>query len=204
MRKIYVIGGSKGYANWMQGEITNKMEKANLVVLTGGEDVSPSMYGEKKHPRTGNNKQRDVEEKQEAEKAINLGIPICGVCRGSQFISSILAGGKLVQHQYNPGNHKMKTYDGKELMVTSTHHQAQYPFNLPKTDYKILGWTKDISPYHEGGNEEEMNPPLECEVVYYPKIKALGIQPHPEYMPENHETVKYFQNLLNKLLDETL
>ena|SRR5690606_23968879 len=124
-----------------------------------------------------------------------------------------MAGGKLVQHQNNPGTHLMITSEGKVLMVSSTHHQAQYPFNLPENQYKILGWTDNMLQFHEGGNKEEMNPPVECEVVYYPEIDALGIQPHPEFLYDEYhdkpyegyeETIEWFRETLDKFLNNKL
>lgn len=88
--------------------------------------------------------------------------------------------GKLIQDQPNPEyTHKIKTFDGKELVITSTHHQAMYPFDMDKKDYKIIAWTEGMLKHHEGGNKEELNPEKECEIVYYPSTNCLGIQGHP-------------------------
>ena len=113
--------------------------------------------------------------------------------------------GLLVQHQNNPSfYHKIKTYDGKELEMTSTHHQAAFPFNLPKENYKILGWTENMLDFHQDGNQQEMHPEKECEVVYYPKTNCLGIQPHPEMMKIESEGVRWCQNLLLKFANNEL
>ena len=107
-RKIYVIGNDYQYANWMGGKLTNTMEEADLVVMTGGEDVTPTVYGEKIGRYIGCNPERDAEEILEFEKAMQLGIPIIGICRSSQMLSA-LNGGKVVQHQPNSYSHLMKT-----------------------------------------------------------------------------------------------
>jgi len=73
-RKIYVVGGSKSYANWMEPSfITNDITNADLVLFTGGEDVTPALYGESENPRTGNNLDRDMKELEEFKKAKELG-----------------------------------------------------------------------------------------------------------------------------------
>jgi hypothetical protein len=114
-------------------------------------------------------------------------------------------GGLLVQHQNNPSYmHEIKTYDGHTLDISSTHHQAAFPYNLPKDKYKILGWTDNMLPFHEGGNREEMNPEKECEIVYYPKGNCLGIQGHPEALDLKHPTIAYLRDLLNKFLSNQL
>lgn len=112
--------------------------------------------------------------------------------------------GMLVQNQPNPGGHMMKTFDGKDLRVTSTHHQAMYPFNMDSEDYKILGWTEGMLEFHVGGNDEELNPPKECEIVYYPKTRCLAIQSHPESMAFDHPTNIWLRDIFDKFMNQTL
>lgn len=206
-RKIYVVGESTCYANWMRGELVNKMDNADLVVFTGGEDVDPSFYGKKPNPTTGSNIFRDRREEQAFHTAKNLGKHIIGICRGSQFLC-VMNGGILVQNQDNPLYiHPIKTYDDKEILISSTHHQAQFPFELDKKDYKIIGWTENLNGYHEGETRDsELNPPVECEIVYYPKNKCLGIQGHPEYSEclRNQKTMDYLHNLLDNFMEDKL
>lgn len=117
-----------------------------------------------------------------------------------------MSGGRLVQHQQNPySEHPIEVLDGKKLMITSSHHQAQFPFDLPKNDYKIIGWTNGISKFHENGEQEEMNPERECEIVFYKNTKVLGIQGHPEWMFDpKHPTIIYLRGLLNDLLENKI
>lgn len=205
MRKIHVVGGGARYANWMEGALVDKIKDADLVVFTGGEDVDPDFYGHSHHPTTGSNKTRDRVEQIAFNEASKLKKPMIGICRGSQFLC-VMNGGVLVQHQQNPSYlHNIKTYDGKELEITSTHHQAAYPFDLPKEQFKVLGWTKGISKFHEDGNKEEMNPEVECEIVHYPAGRCLGIQGHPEALnAEKHPTIPYLQSMLNLFMDNKL
>ena len=208
-RKIYVVGMALVYANWMEGEIVENMEDADLVLFTGGEDVSPELYKESKHYTTSNNPSRDRYEVEEYLKAKNLGKPCCGICRGSQFLC-VMSGGKLIQHQSHPGEkHEIFTKDGKTIRVTSSHHQAQLPYNLPLEDYTILGWTKDLLGFHKDGNNNEINPELECEDVIYHKTNCLGIQSHPEWCYPPHSPseivmIDYYQSLLTKFLNKEL
>ena len=207
-RKIYVVGGSNGYANWMEGELTGKMMEADLVLFTGGEDVTPSLYNEPAHPETYSNIHRDLREKAVFEQAVDLNKHIIGICRGGQFVC-VASGGKLVQHQQNPSfMHDIITHDGKTLSISSTHHQAQFPWNMPATldNFKILAWTEGISKFHFDGNGQEIvGNGIECEIVYYPETKALGIQGHPEMMfdPE-HPTIIYLRDLLDKHMKDAI
>lgn len=208
-RNIYVIGGHEGYATWMSGRIVDRMDDADLVCLTGGEDVSSHLYGEKAHPTTYANGSRDKYEVREFKRAQALGIPVIGICRGSQFACA-MAGGKLVQDQHNPSFlHDIETIDGQHVLVSSTHHQAAYPWNLEPAAFTVIGWSVSLSPYHQGGDCEEMvlgkvPGEKECEIVHYPAIRTIGIQSHPEMLygePEHEPMIDYMRSLLNKHLE---
>lgn len=185
--KIFIVEQKKGqfydYPNWIKDSIVvDTLEEADLVLFAGGEDVSPILYNEPRGRCTNSNWERDYFECEVFAEAKRLNKHILGICRGSQFIC-VMAGGSLVQDQNNPRYyHEIKVEGEKDILITSTHHQAQYPFVLPNEEYKIIGYTNNISPFHVNGYGEELNPNKECEIVYYPKIKALGIQGHPEKM----------------------
>lgn len=208
-RRIFVVGSSKGYASWMGGSLVDTMEESNLVVFTGGQDVCPLVYNQTDiHPRTYYTLERDNAEIEAYNKALKLGKKMIGICRGHQLLSA-LNGALLIQDQSNPGNHLMKTHDDKNFLINSLHHQGVYPFNLPKDDYYILGYTQDLLKYHENGRKEEMYPPVEVEVIYFPKTKCLGIQCHPEmmsYYEHSHfdNATDYFRMLLNRFMFDNI
>jgi hypothetical protein len=215
-RKIYIVGGGAAYANWMQGVIVPNMKDADLVVFTGGEDVTPALYNRAPHPTTYYNRTRDIEEQIEFNNALLANKPMIGICRGSQFLC-VMAGGILVQNQRHPNWHPIETSDGKIIMVTSTHHQRQYPWTLPNDAYNIIGWC-NLSPYSQGESEDDdlsRDPSVasesleEVEICYYKKINALAIQSHPEMVygrsdPACKEYIEYVQGLLNKLMNKEL
>ena len=193
------------YTNWLPNvKIADRPEDSDVILFLGGEDVNPILYGEDPHPRTQFNTERDKYELKFFDQAFKEGIPMLGICRGSQFICAMQPRGKLVQDQPNPGAHMMRTHDGLELMVSSTHHQAQYPFNMHAKDYKVLGWTENMLQRHEDGERKEMNPEKECEVVYYPKIRALGIQPHPEMLDYHSPANEWFRKVFYAMLNDEL
>jgi gamma-glutamyl-gamma-aminobutyrate hydrolase PuuD/gamma-glutamylcyclotransferase (GGCT)/AIG2-like uncharacterized protein YtfP len=215
-RNIYIVNqhgySNSGYINWMEGTRVNNMEDADLVCFTGGEDVDPALYDDVEGYKTYFNKQRDDFELQEYEKAKALGKPMIGICRGSQLLC-VLNGGKLIQHMNHPGGHNITTNDGQVIEATSTHHQMQYPFNLPEKEYELLAWANELSNCHLDGHNQEIKFPSfafhdnrikEPEIVFYPKNKCLAIQMHPEYFDPSlpSVTLTYLRNLINtKLLN---
>jgi putative glutamine amidotransferase len=67
------------------------------VLLTGGEDIEPSLYNEDRHPATKDAEPgRDDLELAIARRAIDADLPIFAICRGLQ-VMNVAAGGTLVQ-----------------------------------------------------------------------------------------------------------
>ena len=96
------------------------------------------------------------------------------------------------------GTHPI-TNGTKEYEITSTHHQMQYPFNLPSDIYEVLYYTPHRLSNHYYGDKIFSNPVYESEVVYYHKPglpKCLAIQGHPEYMRSNSPVVIMLNELI--------
>lgn len=206
-KKVYVVQGWDGMMAFLSPdkfERVNNIESCDMVIFPGGEDVHPSLYGEKAHEETAPKLARDLYELNLYKKAVRLNKFILGICRGSQLICALQHKGRLVQHQQNRLQHSMQTFDNKILTVNSTHHQAQFPFEMDKSDYKLLGWSENVSSYHRDGNNKELAPERECEIVYYPKAKALGIQYHPEDLDYGCQTNVWTRNLVDRFLNEEL
>lgn len=79
------------------------VETHDAVVLMGGEDVHPVIYGgqtgyvaEGAHALTA-----DLAQMVAIERAVELGRPLLGICRGAQLINVVL-GGTMVQHLDSP------------------------------------------------------------------------------------------------------
>lgn len=207
--KIYVVGGDNIYARWIpNGKIVNNLEDADIVLFTGGEDVDPSFYGEEPYPTTFSNIARDKYEQKIFKVAKKLKKKMIGICRGSQFLC-VMSGGKLVQHQENPNFiHPIFLNKYGEIQITSTHHQAQYPYDLHYENYRIIGYSHHKqSRIHLNGKGEELFSlyTKEAEIVVYPKTKCLAIQGHPEIEPfYSGEEYKDSRNKLNKVLNDFL
>jgi putative glutamine amidotransferase len=67
------------------------------LVLTGGADVGPELYGAEREPLTDIRPDRDAAEMRLVRRALELDMPVLGVCRGMQLLA-VAAGGRLHQH----------------------------------------------------------------------------------------------------------
>jgi putative glutamine amidotransferase len=69
------------------------LEGADALVLTGGEDIDPSWYGEPPSPHLGRvDRERDLFELALFATARHREMPILGICRGIQLINVALGG----------------------------------------------------------------------------------------------------------------
>jgi putative glutamine amidotransferase len=109
------------------------------LVLAGGTDVNPAVYGAATDPRSETpDTPRDEMEQRLLREALAADLPVLAICRGLQLFNVIHAGGTLAQHI---DGHKLannETHDGEiyentqlarvlgagVLRVNSRHHQA--------------------------------------------------------------------------------
>ena len=211
--KVFCTGSS--YTSWLKDvELVKEIKDADLVMFTGGEDISPALYGELEVGKeTYVNVSRDRVEERMFHEALELGIPMIGICRGGQLLNA-LSGGKMIQHvtgHHSP--HTIKTSEGEFYVMSSCHHQMMYPYHLEeKEDFELLAWSADPQSrtYLNGKNEEwedEETEMLLCEsafaepeIIFYPKTKCLCIQGHPEFSQVPDQTIKYLLKLVDTLL----
>ncbi len=120
------------------------------MLLSGGEDIHPSFYGQESEPWLGGtNPERDRSEIGLVKRWLPLGRPLLGICRGHQ-IFNVALGGSLYQdiaghipqaldHAYSPARPMEQTIHSVTLTapsrlasileeptfeVNSAHHQA--------------------------------------------------------------------------------
>ena len=186
--------------------IQRLVENFDGFLLTGGQDVSPKLYGEEILSECGQiNQQRDKMEQILIKQVIELDKPMLGICRGIQILNTVL-GGTLYQDlpmQYSSeiDHHMMPPYDRvvhkvilneeaplysilnvKEIGVNSYHHQA----------IKDLSEKLKIAAVSEDGI---------IEGVYMPGKKfVLATQWHPElsYLKDEN-SMKIFNAFVNAI-----
>ncbi|MCX6996540.1 MAG: gamma-glutamyl-gamma-aminobutyrate hydrolase family protein [Kiritimatiellaeota bacterium] len=179
------------------------------LLLTGGGDVDPALYGAPPHPRTGDiSAPRDALEQQLITRFLEMGRPVFGICRGIQILS-VACGGHLVQHVpdwmategrgadegHSPASgdavHAIRFAPGSLLddalrgttAVNSHHHQAVDPLHLGR-GLRITAWS--------GAGVVEA-----VEGVDLP-APVLAVQWHPERMADGQAPAA--QSLLRLLL----
>ncbi len=191
MYKVAIIGHDdlviRMFRNTDMAEVTvlenplkeaERPDKYDLVVFTGGSDVTPWLYGEK-NTTSHNNLNRDIREVLWFHRFLNTSK--VGICRGGQFLFS-MSGGIMQQHIEGHGeSHKLNFLIWDPMLgnsVTSTHHQHMAK---PRGDMSVLAQAPD------GKNE----------IIWCANSRSLCFQPHPEY--DDEICRKLFFWYLNKL-----
>ena len=159
-------------------------EECDILVLTGGADIDPSLYGESKMPGTYTHERRDLIEMDAYRRAPNAFK--FGICRGGQLLN-VLNGGKLWQHIEGHAYHHpmVDKRTGQSIITSSIHHQM---FRV--TDEAIIIATCNEAVYKRAefdawSSDEDEHPDDDVEVCYYPKTRSLCIQGHPEVGPRD-------------------
>ncbi|SHK67529.1 gamma-glutamyl-gamma-aminobutyrate hydrolase family protein [Desulforamulus aeronauticus] len=166
------------------------LDKIDGLLLSGGVDVDPLLFGEEPLPSLGSIcPERDTFELALTRRALTLGLPILAVCRGLQVLN-IAAGGNVLQdigsHIAKPlkhdqqaplwyGTHSIEVLPGSRLaaifgektIVNSFHHQAVARI---AAGFLATAWSSD-------GVVEAMESSSSSFIV--------GIQCHPECMWEH-------------------
>lgn len=204
MKSVYIVGGGNGeyrkLFSSMGFALAESLREASLVCFTGGEDVTPALYGDHKHPHTYNNPDRDEVEKAAFGKALLLNIPMVGICRGGQFLN-VMNGGRMYQHVTNHcrPHSIVDCITGETVYVSSTHHQMIMP-----TKEALLVATANLDSEREwfdGGMKRRDASKEGIEVVFYQESKSLCFQPHPEFGDVEYEGLRvYFASLLTRYM----
>lgn len=179
------------------------VDRVDGLLLTGGNDVAPVLYGETKETFCGeNDPRRDRMEARLIELALQADKPVFGICRGLQILNVVL-GGTLYQD--------LKTQTGTEIT-----HSMDKPYDrtvhevniLPDTPLAALygpGTQAVNSRHHQG--IKGLAPALRAqavasdgliEAVYLPEYRFVqAVQWHPEHRWQAAES----QSLLRSFVD---
>lgn len=176
-------------------------EDADIVIWTGGEDISPFLYGQKQMLKTHPHPARDLQEV-DYFKRLSCETPKVGICRGAQLLN-VLSGGSMYQDVNNHGGRVHDIMDfvsQRVLKVNSIHHQMMIPSNGA---FLIAGAkeatkkenTHGAVSYTSAGRAQSWD---DVEACYYEHSNSLCVQWHPEYHKNTDEGREYFFDLIDK------
>jgi len=170
------------------------LDAVDGLLLTGGEDVNPSMYGEQPHPKLKSvNDRRDSTEISLILEAKRRRTPVLAICRGIQVINVAL-GGTLIQDIRAQCAGSLDHDDGSPR-TSRTHGITVEPGSLAAT---ALGTTEcDVNSLHHQAVKDvsrelrvsarSTDGIIEGLESSDPDWWMLAVQWHPEEMTESPE-----------------
>jgi putative glutamine amidotransferase len=159
------------------------LRRLDALVLAGGADIGPGLYGEEAGPLTHSRADRDRGEIALVRAAIGMDLPVLGVCRGMQLLA-VAHGGRLHQHLPDVlGHDNHRPISGPKF--------GWHPVDLKPGSraHALLGESVTVNSFHHQGIADPggLEPTGWCpedgliEVVEDPaRSFAVGVQWHPE------------------------
>lgn len=177
---VHEAGGRPVVLPPLTGGAGETIEGLDGLVLPGGPDLDPALYGADPDPRTdATSPDRDAAEPALLRAAIAADLPVLGICRGMQLMVAV-AGGALVQD--------MDGHTGGPRVYT------RHPVGtVPGTRLaELVGPHLDVPSYHHQGIADPgpltvsaYAPDGTVEAVEEPSARfRLGVLWHPEQDPD--------------------
>ena len=160
------------------------------LVLPGGVDISPSLYGQKNKASKNVNKSLDKLQYKLLDKFVKAKKPVLGLCRGMQLIN-VYFGGTLKQdikgHRgvthtttITSNSWIYQVYKKKSMKVNSWHHQS----------VQQLGKNLIVTQRAKKGNV--------VEALEHKTLPVYGVQYHPEIMSNGKQLFQAFLKICRK------
>ncbi len=198
MKKILLLAGKKLPVNYIkvlqdlgaspkvaQGEW--EAEEFDGLVLCGGGDPDPALYGQENRGSYGIEPMRDRQELSCIHSFLKAQKPILGICRGMQILN-IAFGGTLTQHLPTAQLHQgvgeelwhdllaegyLKNLYGRKFSANSSHHQG---VDRLGRGLRPAAWSSDGV----------------VEAFWHERMAVLGVQFHPERMENGKKLFDLF------------
>lgn len=166
------------------------LDRVDMLLFCGGEDVDPARYGECPAPRLGTvNARRDAWEWRILDEATRRRLPILGICRGCQLINTYF-GGTLCQDlpsEFEGGpQHRL---------------EGEHPIAVERDSYlaKLVGGKVSVNSRHhqavkrvaDGFKVTARSSEGVVEAIEGTRYPAVGVQFHPESMFVVNEVKEY-------------
>lgn len=172
------------------------------LVIGGGDDIDPARYGEAPRVSIRLDQDRDELEWRMLEHAHAGALPVLGICRGAQLMN-VFHGGNLHQDltellagrllhrtvlprkriRLEPGSRLQTIMGTSETHANSLHHQA---IARLAAGFRVAARDSD-----------DIIQAIERETPGF----CIGVQWHPEYLPQRHAHRRIFRALVNAARD---
>jgi putative glutamine amidotransferase len=170
---------------------TDVLESLDGVVFAGGGDIDPAYWGAEQHPATQVDATRDTAELMLMKAALDMDLPILGVCRGMQ-VMAVASGGSL--HQHLPdliGHDRHRAASGTDPLAADATAYGRHDVVVKpgSAAHRLLGSHLTVNSFHHQAVDDPGSfvatgwcpDDRVVEIIEDPRRSfALGVQWHPE------------------------
>jgi putative glutamine amidotransferase len=190
VRAVHAVGG-RAVLITPDDPGTDVLESLDGIVFSGGNDVNPASWGAEAHPATEIDQPRDDSELILMKAALEMDMPILGVCRGMQ-VMAVAAGGSL--HQHLPdliGHSRHQAESGTDPLAADASAYGRHDVVLQpgSAAHHLLGAHLTVNSFHHQAVDDPGTftatgwcpDDRVVEIIEDPaRAFALGVQWHPE------------------------
>lgn len=160
-------------------------DSADVIVVMGGEDVSPELYDGPEHYEEAGHHDIEADTAHIAviQRAAATGKPLLGICRGNQLINTAF-GGTLVQHMPTASDHRGAASSGRDSFTPAPIELLNIPHGLQSdvADEPVLhSHHQAIDDLGEGLIVAARAADGTIEAVVHASAPITGVQWHPEF-----------------------
>jgi putative glutamine amidotransferase len=170
---------------------TDVLESLDGIMFAGGADIDSRYWGAERHPEIDIDAARDTSELMLMKAALDMDLPILGVCRGMQ-VMAVATGGSL--HQHLPdllGHDRHRASAGTDALAADASAYGRHDVVVKPGSraHALLGQRLTVNSFHHQGVDDpgEFLATGWCpddrvlEIIEHPSLTfALGVQWHPE------------------------
>ncbi len=171
----------------------------NGIIIGGGDDIDPGLYGGDDDGRAPIDRDRDRFEIEMIEEALATHLPILGICRGAQLLNVVLGGNlygdirplrRKTSNRRTPLPRKTALSTGAGELghilqrdrwrINSLHHQA-----IDQLGSGLVVVARDLDGFAQAVESKD-------------ERLILGVQWHPEYLPYMSHQRRLFAHLVER------
>lgn len=192
-----------GRAIALRPRTTLYTEPVDGLILSGGEDIDPRLYGRPRKPHYTYSPARDRMEQRWLQRALYLGVPVLGICRGAQLIN-ISRGGTLVpdlRKLFEAAHYPTDTlgqilYRKRILVARRSSLERLFRARAPRVNSLHTQAVDQLGDGLEVIARDQNDVPQAIEDPRFPML--LGVQFHPEYLQYQRAHQAIFRELIRQ------
>lgn len=170
------------------GVIEHLISRLDGLVITGGWDVDPALYGQDRHEKTDPPRpERDAWEQALIREALRQDVPLLCICRGEQLLNVTL-GGTLHQHLpdvVGNGQYQLGGYRFNLIPVEVRPESILARCIGPRLEAVPVAHHQAVDKLGDGLVAVAWSDDQVVEAIEYPaNLFTVGVQWHPEELPE--------------------